>query len=323
MLEHCYEVATADGLAGGRAGPGGSRITPDHAGPGDRRAAATAPGGSGRITNVNAGNEHDVAPSLGVVVPAYKPDLRRLARYVDELDRGLGPAELRIELDAPRPEVLERVNGWPATVNHVDRRRGKGAALAMGLDALDTDVLAFADADGSTPVGSLVEVVRAVPAADVAVGSRRHPAASVDSTQSWIRRVLGDGFAWAARRLITPSLHDYQCGAKAMTATVWSRTREHVTEPGFAWDVELVGMAHAMGFEVTEIPISWEDRPGSTVDPIPAMAELGRALIRVRHRQRSMAGSRFHRLLGGPPPAVAGSADAPVNDPDEDRAPGP
>jgi glycosyltransferase involved in cell wall biosynthesis len=228
--------------------------------------------------------------TVGVVVPAYRPDVSVLARYVEALQAELDPETIRIELDAADESVVEATREalarTQATVNAVARRRGKGAAITAGFEALDTDVLAFADADGSTPAESIGDVVAAVSAGetDVAVGSRRHPEAEVRSHQTILRQHLGDAFAWIARRLLPIGLRDYQCGAKAMTRATWTGIREHLYEPGFAWDVEVIAMAHALGFDVSEVPVVWIDHPDSTVATTNAVPELFRALLRARRR---------------------------------------
>ncbi|WP_224447473.1 glycosyltransferase [Haloprofundus salilacus] len=237
--------------------------------------------------------------SVGVVVPAYRPDVDRLSAYVDALTERLDPETIRVELDAPTSEVVDSVSSLPATVNVSPVRRGKGAAITAGFEALSTDVLAFADADGSTPVGSLADVLAPVLAdeTDLAVGSRRHPDATVTSHQTFARRRLGDGFAWLAKRLLATELYDYQCGAKAMTAETWAGIRGHLYEPGFAWDVELVAVAAASNHSLVEVPVEWEDRPGSTVSPVRTSFDLARSLLSARHRAKLIREDRLHALL--------------------------
>ena len=142
--------------------------------------------------------------SLGVVVPAFRPDVPRLEAYLRALLEELDPAVLRVELDAADPEVRSALSelALPVEVNAVPHRRGKGAAVTAGFEALGTERLAFADADGSTPAAELCRVVDALESADLAVGSRRHPDARVVGHQTVARRFLGDGFAWLARRLL-------------------------------------------------------------------------------------------------------------------------
>ena len=237
--------------------------------------------------------------SVGVVVPAYRPDVDRLSRYVRALDERLDPAAIRIELDDPAPGDEDALAELPATVHVADRRRGKGAAITEGFDSLSTDVLAFADADGSTPADSVADVIGPVESGefDLAAGSRRHPEATVQSHQKTLRRFLGDGFAWLARQSLGPSLHDYQCGAKAVSANFWARIRRHLTESGFAWDIELLAIAGALGGRIAEVPVTWEDQPESTVDPVSDTIAMFTGLLAARHRAKAVRGDRLHELL--------------------------
>ncbi len=229
-----------------------------------------------------------MCPTVGVVVPAYRPDAGRLVDYAERVARRIEPKAIRIELDDPLPGTVAALEDAPATVNAVPDRRGKGRAITEGFDALGTDVYAFADADGSTPATSLAGVIAPVVEGAVAlsVGSRRHPEAVVDCHQTRVRRRLGDCFAWSARRLLPVALSDYQCGAKAIGAEAWSDLRGRLREPGFGWDVELVAAADAAGYRIGEVPVRWRDDPRSTVEPLGTPLELGRALLRVVIRRR-------------------------------------
>ena len=237
--------------------------------------------------------------SVGIVVPAFRPDVDRLSDYVRVLDAELGPETIRIELDDASQRMASALAGLPATVSVSPYRRGKGAAVTAGFEALETDVLGFVDADGSTAPGEFADVLAAVTdrGADVAVGSRRHPNSEITSHQTFARRFLGDGFAWLARRMLDADLYDYQCGAKAITAESWDAVRQHLYEPGFAWDVELVAMAGALELDVAEVPIVWEDQPGSTVSPVRTSIRLARALVSSRHRAKQIRDSRVHNAI--------------------------
>jgi hypothetical protein len=237
--------------------------------------------------------------SVGLVVPAYRPDVDQLREYVQSLIEEVNPATIRIELDAPGSGVSEELADLPAEVHTASTRRGKGAAITAGFEGLDTGVLAFADADGATPAGELAAVIEPVTdgTADLAVGSRRHPEARVATHQTRTRRHLGDTFAWVARRLLSVELYDYQCGAKAISAEGWETVREHLYEPGFAWDVELIAMAGAMNLRVREVPVEWYDKPGSTVSPVRTSLELGQALLSARHRSKRLRDSPIHSVI--------------------------
>ncbi|MFW5935604.1 MAG: glycosyltransferase [Halolamina sp.] len=239
--------------------------------------------------------------SVGVVVPAFRPDVERLRAYVRAIHHDIDPAVVRIELDDPEPGVVDALSDLEATVNAVARRRGKGAAITAGFEALSTDVLAFADADGATTAGSFAAVVDRVRAGevDLAVGSRRHPDATVESHQTVARRYLGDAFAWLARRVVGAGLHDYQCGAKALTAETWAEVREHLTASGFAWDIELIALVATRDRRILEVPVVWDDQPGTTVSTGRTTLALAAGLFRARSRAKALRGSRLHERLAG------------------------
>ncbi|RDI71057.1 glycosyltransferase [Halopelagius longus] len=230
--------------------------------------------------------------SIGVVIPAYEPDILTLERYIESVRRVLDPVVIRIEIDAPKQATVSRLEEV-ADVNVSNTQRGKGAAIMEGFDALDTDVIAFADADGSVPATSLSDVVRQVSegTAEVGIASRRHPSSRIVAHQTVVRRLLGDVFAFAARKMLPTQCRDYQCGAKAVRADAWETIGHHCYEPEFAWDLEFVSVAGSLGYEIAEVPVDWEDHPDSTVNPISTSIELATALVDVKRRTDAIATS--------------------------------
>lgn len=233
---------------------------------------------------------------VGIVIPAYQPDLETLLEYVEALRETVDPTTILVELDAPAPEVPTRLRDAGLAVHVAQERRGKGAAITHGFESLETDVLAFVDADGSTTPPAMAAVIEALEDAAIAVGSRRHPEATIGSHQSLVRRRFGDVFAWIARQLLAVDLYDVQCGAKAMRREAWQQLRSHVYEAGFAWDIEVLAVADALDIDVIEVPITWVDDPRSTVDPIWTTLDMLRALVVVRHRTKVLRGSWIHSL---------------------------
>ena len=245
-----------------------------------------------------------MSQAVGIVIPAYRPDVEVLSTYLRELDERVSPGHVRVELDAPAPGVVKSLSAVAddleasLTVSTVDHRRGKGMAITAGFEALarrgDVSVLAFVDADGSTPASEAARVLEPVRTheTDLAVGSRRHPDATVKAHETVGRRLLGDAFAWSARRVLDVQLYDYQCGAKAVSIETWTGVRDHLYEAGFGWDVELVAIAGALDRRIVEVPVEWTDRPGSTVSPLRDAIRLARTLLDSRTRARRVAGRR-------------------------------
>jgi len=236
--------------------------------------------------------------SVGIVIPAYDPDILTLENYIGCIREVIDPKVIRIEIDAPQQSHIDRLRNI-AKCNASTARRGKGGAIMEGFDALETDLLAFADADGSVPAESLGDVLKQVKegTADVSIASRRHPSSHIVVHQTILRRLLGDAFAFVARKMLPTRCRDYQCGAKAVRADAWKAIGHHCYEPGFAWDLEFVSVAGSLGYEIAEIPVDWEDHPDSTVNPISTSVELATALVDVKRRTDAISTSpRFSNV---------------------------
>lgn len=224
-----------------------------------------------------------MAPDVGIVIPAYRPDPATLTTYVSALHETVEPTTIRIELDAPTDSTLDALAALPVSCGTASARRGKGAAITAGFEALDTDVLAFVDADGSTAPPSVNELVTAIDEAkpDVAVGSRHLPEATVTTHPPRARRVMSTGFVHLARLTTGLALTDFQCGAKAFTRPAWIRIRRHLVEPGFGWDLDALYWADREDCHLIEVPLTWGDEPGSTVSPISTAMTLTGVLGRI------------------------------------------
>lgn len=224
--------------------------------------------------------------SVGIVIPAYKPDLSQLSQYIHTIRERIQPMKIIIEIDGGAQDSISRLSDLPVGVYNHPSRRGKGAAITAGFEKLESDILAFADADGSTPVDELERIIDSVgtDTSDIAIGSRRHPDSTIHSNQTITRRYLGDAFVHLARVFLGSELYDFQCGAKAITHHGWEEIRGDLYESGFAWDLELIAIAASNGLRIEEVPIQWYDRPQSTVDPLRTSIDMVRALLLIRYR---------------------------------------
>lgn len=230
--------------------------------------------------------------SIGVIIPAYDPDILALENYIEEIRQVLNPDTIRVEIDTPLQAHVDRLQDI-AEVNTSMSRRGKGAAIMEGFDALDTSILVFADADGSVLASSLKDVVLQITdgTADVSIASRRHPSSRIVAHQTAVRRLLGDAFAYVARKMLPTQCRDYQCGAKAVRAEAWEVVGHHCYEPGFAWDLEFVSVVGSLGYKIAEVPIEWQDHPDSKVKPFSTSFELATALVDVKRRTDAISTS--------------------------------
>lgn len=224
-----------------------------------------------------------MSATVGLVIPAYRPDLDLLEAYVGALHETVDPTVIRIELDDPSPGVERRVDRLDATVSIAHERRGKGLAITAGFEALGTDILAFLDADAATPPASVRALLEPLQqgSSDLTIGNRRHPDAAVTHAQRPVRLILSGGFVRLARLVTGIPLSDFQCGAKALTRDCWEGIKGTLFETGFGWDLELLWVAASRGYDFHDVPIEWHDRPNSTVPPVRTTMNLSILLGRI------------------------------------------
>lgn len=138
-----------------------------------------------------------------------------------------------------------------------NQERGKGGAVQRGVLEAHGEYVFICDADLSMPVG---EISKFLPPAlkdfDIAIGSREAPGA-VRYNEPYYRHLTGRVFNMLIRLMVLPDLQDTQCGFKCLRARVARDIFPFQTLTGWAFDVELLYIAHHHGYHILEIPIDW------------------------------------------------------------------
>jgi dolichyl-phosphate beta-glucosyltransferase len=246
---------------------------------------------------------------LSIVIPAYneerriRPSLERILAY---LGAQSWPSEVLVVIDGSRDrtgDVVRAVPPGPVAVEVLDAavNRGKGACVRRGMLAARGALRLFTDADLSTPIAELERLAQAIARGhDVAIGSRRMSESQVTVPQPWWRRLMGGAFIWCVQRLAVPGIHDTQCGFKLFTADAATRVFSRQRIEDFAFDVEVLWIAHRLGLRVAEVPVTWTDDPRSTVRPIADSLRMLSDLVRIRRADRQ--GLYADGAAQGPPP---------------------
>ncbi|MET8759209.1 glycosyltransferase family 2 protein [Lentzea sp. NPDC004782] len=138
-----------------------------------------------------------------------------------------------------------------------ESRRGYGAAVHTGLLAATSDVVAFADADGSLDLGELPAMAALLADADLVVGRRVPVSAGV---WPWHARA-GNAVIAALLRRRGLAVHDIAplrvCRREALLAL-------DVRDRAFGYPLELLVRAAAAGWRVREVDVTYGPRAAGT-----------------------------------------------------------
>ena len=240
---------------------------------------------------------------LAVIIPMYREAGRiepTLQDVISTLSRGELISEVILVDDGSTDDTREVVSSWLSRlpcgpllrvrlVRH-DHNQGKGAAVRTGLGATHASWRLVMDADNATRVSQLDHFWAAAErGASLITGSRLAPGATVRSGR--YRSILRGVFSRVIGSLALTNVVDTQCGFKLYRADLAEHIVEHGREDRFAFDLEHLVLADRFSgpSSVVEIPVEWDDRPGSTVRPVrDGLHMFARALaIRSRFRKQN------------------------------------
>ncbi len=228
-------------------------------------------------------------PAVTVVIPAYNEEWRILptiGAIATHMSARGEPWELIVSDDGSTDATASLVRDLRFAnlrLLTAPRNAGKGDAVRRGMLAARGRLVLFADADQSTPIEQFDRLAaRVADGFDVVVGSRAVAGAAV-SNKSLARRVLSGGLHVLVSRVFGIGVADTQCGFKLFTAPAAQQLFSTQVVDGFSFDLEVLYLAHKLGYRVTEEPVDWYDAPGSTVDAMKVTLQFLRDLVRIRY----------------------------------------
>ena len=230
---------------------------------------------------------------LSIVVPCYNEE-QRLPRTIEQVQRYLDARNLAHELilvddgsvDGTRMIMDAAAERYPAVrVEVLPRNRGKGRALAVGVEAAKGDEVLITDADLSTPIEELEKLQAALGGgAGVAIGSRALRASRVEISQPIYRVVMGKVFNLIVQAVLLPGIWDTQCGFKLFRADVAHSVFARLETDGFGFDPEVLYHARKQGVKIAEVPVVWRNSAPTKVSPVRSSLDMLRHVVRLRLR---------------------------------------
>lgn len=167
----------------------------------------------------------------------------------------------------------------------LQKNQGKGAALKAGVHEAKGDFIAFLDADLATHPRELLQGFALLDQADIAIGSRRVPEATIQKPQTRLRSFAGQCVNFAVRLSLGIPYHDTQCGCKTFRAEAAHTLFQALTTNGWIFDAELLFHAQKYAYRVAEFPVTWVNGPTSRVRTHHVW-QIMKDLYRIRQTKR-------------------------------------
>lgn len=233
--------------------------------------------------------EHPI-PRVDVVIPVYNEE-EALDDSVTTLHAFLTehcPYDWRIVIadnastDNTWAETQTLAERYPRVVPfHLDQK-GRGRALRHAWTASDADVMSYMDVDLSTGLDAFMPMIDTIVKGgyEIAIGSRLMRESNV--TRGPKREFISRCYNLLIKLMFWHHFSDAQCGFKAVSRRVVQELIPLVQDQAWFFDSELLLLAERKGYPIKEIPVTWVDDPGSTVNIFDTAWKDFKGLMRVR-----------------------------------------
>lgn len=201
---------------------------------------------------------------LSIIIPAFNEEvsvyqtISETARTMGKLDRDY---EIILVDDGSvdnTPLEIERASREFGSIIPVllPENHGKGNALKRGFQASSKELVCFLDADldlHPSQINNLLHWMEDTDA-DIVIGSKRHRESRLDYPM--VRKFYSTVYYLLIWLLFHLPIKDTQTGIKLFRRDVLTRVFPRMVSKKYALDLELMVVAHRMGFRISEAPIT-------------------------------------------------------------------
>jgi dolichyl-phosphate beta-glucosyltransferase len=166
---------------------------------------------------------------------------------------------------APEGLRSQDLPGRSKLVQHV-RNEGKGSAVRSGVLDARGEYVVFTDSDLPFTLEPLETTATwLADGVDVVIGDRLLPDSECVAEVTPMRQLSSVVFTFMVMRLVGLPFHDTQCGYKGYRLRAAHQLFARLETLSFAFDVEILARATAMGYSVRRQPLRLVNNDASTV----------------------------------------------------------
>ncbi len=228
---------------------------------------------------------------ISVIVPCYNEEknIQKTIRKVEAyLKLHFQTFEIIVVNDGSRDGTETELRALQDIVSlrviHLSVNKGKGFAVKEGALASRYEIVMFLDADLGIPIEELDQFLEEIKKGfDLVIASRFVPGLRILHPVLWYRRLMEKVFR--ILRMIVLGVYnvqDTQCGFKVFRRRLVVEVFSLLTIERFAFDAELIFLAHKKGFLIKELPISLQNPTSSSIRIIRDSLNMLGDLLKIR-----------------------------------------
>lgn len=162
---------------------------------------------------------------------------------------------------------LEKLLKAKITLISYPKNKGKGYAIARGMEISNSDYTLFCDSDMSTDFSEVKKFMPAIKRnVPIIIGTRKNGKSTVVRHQPFIRESMGRVFTFISNVILNTWVTDFTCGFKAYSREAKNALFPLLKTDRWGFDAEVIFLGRLSGFEFVEVPVIWSDDRRSKVN---------------------------------------------------------
>lgn len=233
--------------------------------------------------------------NISVIIPTYNEEVLiqdTLERTAAFLQGKYDFYEIIITDDGSLDSTLNIVQTLARKNPHIkvlssNQNHGKGYAVRQGMLQAKGDYVFFMDADLSTPLDEIPNLLDGMNRenADVGIGSRALTESRLVKPQNFLRQSMGKIFNILFQIVLMRGIKDSQCGFKCFRRESIKSIFNQAVISGFCFDAEILFIARKRGFLILELPVKWINCEDSRVSIISSSAHMLLDIFNIRFNE--------------------------------------
>jgi glycosyltransferase involved in cell wall biosynthesis len=206
----------------------------------------------------------DLNAKITIIMPAYNEGnhiITSIQETIDTFDQFGCDYEIIVMDDGSADDTYQKARDFAAgqlkvCVKKNQTNFGKGRTLKKAFRHATGEYIVFLDADldlHPKQVQILFDIMRKENA-DIVIGSKRHPESKVNYPLQ--RKIISNGYYYLIRCMFGLPVRDTQTGLKLFKRKVLEDVFPLVLIKRYAFDLELLVIAHHLHYKIAEAPIT-------------------------------------------------------------------